>query len=187
MHEEGEPLRPWELLSSEEAEEYVMFKVRRDRCRSPRTGEVHEFDVVDGPDGVTVIALTPDGEVVLVEQYRQGVRECSLETPSGIIDEGEAPEAAALRELQEETGYEAEEVRIIGRLNLNPSWETTRVHVAVASGARRTREKDQDAGEDTRVRVVPFRELAELVRGGEIDSATVIAALHLHRLEGGGA
>jgi ADP-ribose pyrophosphatase len=184
MGTSGSP-QPWELQSSEHLQDYDVYRVRRDRVRSPRDGSLHDFHVVDAPDGVTVLALTPEHELVLVEQYRHGIRQLSLETPSGILEEGEDPLDAALRELEEETGFRAEEPRSLGTLDLNPSWETTRVHVVLATGARRA--GDEDPGEDTRVRCVATDEVRERVREGAIRSATVVAALHLFWAAGGGA
>lgn len=178
MGKSGSP-KAWELQSSEHLQDCDIYRVRRDRVRSPRDGSLHDFHVVDAPDGVTVLALTPDQELVLVEQYRHGTRQLSLETPSGILEEGEDPLDAALRELEEETGFRAGEPRSLGVLDLNPSWETTRVHVVLATGARHAGDKNQDPGEDTRVRCLPVAQVREGVREGAIRSATVVAALHL--------
>ena len=170
---------PWEIESSELLHEYDVYGVRRDRARSPRTGEVHDFHVVAAPDGVVVLALTREEELVLVEQYRHGTREVSLELPAGIVDDDEDPCAAAGRELREETGYVGGEGRRLGTLDLNPSWETTRVHVVVVHDAARVREREQDAGEDIRVRTLPVGAALEEVREGRIRSAVAVAALHL--------
>jgi ADP-ribose pyrophosphatase len=134
-----------------------------------------------------VVALTPGDELVLVEQFRHPLGRVTLETPAGVVDEGEAPVAAGLRELREETGYEADDARYLGCVAVNPSWQTTRLHVVVARCARASAEKEEDETEDTRVRLVPLSQARALVADGTIDSATAVAALALHAWERDGA
>jgi ADP-ribose pyrophosphatase len=181
MAADGSP-EPWERLSTRRVARYSIFDVRHDRVRSPRDHTEHDFHVAESPDGVTVLAFTPEGEIVLVEQFRAARRHVTLETPSGLLDEGEDPLAAGLRELREETGYVPASARIIGTMTLNPSWQTARVTVVLAEGAEPVAEKELDAGEDTRVRTVPYERLHELIREGALHAAVPLAALHL--LEG---
>lgn len=181
--ESGTP-RPWERERSEQVVEYAMFGVRRDRVRSPRNGSVHDFEIATSPEGVAVVALTPGGELVMVEQFRHGVRRATLEVPSGVMDDGEEPVRAALRELREETGFQGDGAELLGTLSLNPSWQTTRVHVVAVRGVERSAPREQDRGEDIRVRLLPREEAERRVREGEIDSAVVVAALALARARG---
>ncbi|HEU4562405.1 MAG TPA: NUDIX hydrolase [Longimicrobium sp.] len=179
MAEDGEQGRvePWERLSTRCVAEYEMFKVREDRSRSPEDGEEQTFHVAESPGGVVVLALTDDGRLVMVEQYRHGTRKVTLELPAGVVDEGEEPEKAAARELREETGYEGDDAEIIGRIDLNPSWQHTLVPVALVRGARRTGDKDLDEAEDTCVRLVTPGDLRRRILSGEVQTGTTIAAL----------
>lgn len=176
--DEGAPA-PWELLSSEQLADYEMFRVRCDRARSPRNGVEQGFGIVESPEGVTLVVTTAAGELVLVEQYRHPLRSVTLETPSGVVEEGEPPLEAALRELREETGYGGGDATHVGTLVLNPSWQTTRVHVVVVRGAQLRAETDPDEAEDLRVRLVPADSVARRVAAGEITSCVAVAALAL--------
>lgn len=180
----------WEEISSEHQADYEIFRVRRERLRSPRDGSVHTFYMLNSDDGVTVIAITPDDELVMVEQVRHPIRAVTLETPSGFVDEGEDPVAAGERELREETGYRGSEAELIGTLMVNPSWQNTRVSVVLIRNATRDEEKDLDSGEDTRVRLIPLEKVRTMLLDGEIVASTIVAALglfQLHRERGSGA
>jgi 8-oxo-dGTP pyrophosphatase MutT (NUDIX family) len=182
---DGQP-QPWERLSSREVAEYEMFRVREDRSRSPKDGKAHTVHVAESPGGVAVLAVTDDGRLVMVEQFRHGTRALSLELPSGVVDEGEEPAEAARRELREETGFEGGEARVLGCFELNPSWQKTAVHAVLVPGARREGEQEEDEGEDIRVRLLSVDEVRRRVAAGEIDAAVTLCALALWEWKDGG-
>lgn len=181
---DGRP-RPWERTASREIAEYEMFRLREDRSRSPKDGEEHTFHIATSPPGVAVVAVTDDGQLVMVEQFRHGTRRLSLEVPCGMAEDGEAPEEAARRELREETGFEGGEPRVLGCFELNPSWQRAAVHAVLIAGVRRAGERDEDEGEDIRVRLVPAGEVRRRVLAGEVDAGPTLVALALWEWRGG--
>ena len=95
-------LTPWPLKESRSAGDYKIFKVRSDRRTSPRTSKEHEFFVIESVDWCNIIALTPDDQLVMVEQYRQGTNLIELELPGGMIDPGEVPLETAARDYDQD-------------------------------------------------------------------------------------
>jgi 8-oxo-dGTP pyrophosphatase MutT (NUDIX family) len=174
--------RPWTTLANEAIQDCRVFSVRRVRARSPRTGDEHDFYAIDASDWVNVVAITPDGCVVMVRQYRHGAERITLETPGGMVDPGETPAQAAARELLEETGYAADELVPLGGVNPNPALFSNRLHGFLARGAHRVSEVRNESTEETHVELVPLAELREAVRAGRVDHALVIAVAYLYEL-----
>lgn len=169
----------WRRSESEQVADCRVFRVRRDLSEDPRRGGRHDFYVIEAPDWINVIPLTEAGEVVLIEQYRHGSGEVSLEIPGGMVDEGEPPLEAARHELLEETGYEAGEMVELGRTRPNPALQNNWIHSYAALGAVRRGEPANDGTEHTVVRLVPLAEVPRLVAGGAITHSLVVTAFHL--------
>lgn len=175
----------WKKLATRLIGNYRVFQLREDQSLSPRTGRTHTFYVLEAADWVNVVALTPAGQVVLIRQYRHGTEEVTLEIPGGMVDEGEAPSAAAARELLEETGYEAEEIIPIGVVTPNPAILNNHCHTFLARNARPVRPPQFDGSEDIAFELTPMENVPELIGSGRISHALVIAAFYHYRLISG--
>lgn len=172
-------VKDWEKLNSEEIANYRIFKMRRDVRRSPRTGAAHSFFVLESPDWVNVVALTPENQVVMIHQFRHGTERVTLEIPGGMVDPHENDPAEAIRrELLEETGYAAEEIIHIGTVDPNPAFLDNRCYTYLALNARWQQAPAFDGAEDIAVELVPIEEIAGMVGNGRITHALVVAAFY---------
>jgi 8-oxo-dGTP pyrophosphatase MutT (NUDIX family) len=169
-------------VGRERLQDCRVFRVERALTRSPHTASAHPFYRIEADAWVNVVATTPQGELVMVRQWRHGASKLTLEIPGGLIDPGEPPEVAAARELLEETGYRAPALRPLGDVNPNPAIFGNRVFTYLAENCERVSEIQNGPLEETWVELVPERELSERLRAGDVDHALVIAALHWWRL-----
>ena len=171
------PPRPWTTLASRTLVDRWWMTLRVDRVQIPDGPVLDEYHVAEYPDWACVLALTDDGQAVLVEQYRYGIDRVILELPAGALDAGEDPATAARRELLEETGYRARQWDALGRLAVEPGRHTNYGHLFVARGCERVAAPALDAAEDLRLRVVPAHTLPALVEAGEIAHGVHAAAV----------
>jgi len=148
----------WTFEESTYGEDLRMFKVRRD---SFRQGDLHFVaSVLEAHDSANVVALTDNLEVVMVDIFRFGSRDRSLEIPGGMVDAGEEPLHAAQRELLEETGYVASEWSYLGYCYSNPVFMDSKVHHFVAFQARPAASATPEMAEDIQIQLVPVNQLA---------------------------
>jgi len=168
----------WRRERSEQVADCRVFKVRRDLSVDPRGLGEHDFYVIEAPDWINIIPITKAGEVVLIELYRHGTEEVSLEIPGGMVDPGEQPHETAARELLEETGYEAREVELLGRTRPNPAIQDNWIHTFLAHDVEHRCEPSNAGTEQTRVRLVPLEQIPALIAGGEITHSLVVVGFH---------
>jgi ADP-ribose pyrophosphatase len=169
----------WERLRSERLFETPYFVLRSDRLRLPDGAIKDPYYVVERPDAAIIFPLTKEGEVVLVRQYRPPLERMELGLPAGLVEEGEKPEAAARRELLEETGYSGGEWDLLGSLASSPSLKDNWAYLFLARGVEETSVPDPDEHELVEVVKVPVEKLLDLIRGGEIVSSSGVAAVML--------
>jgi 8-oxo-dGTP pyrophosphatase MutT (NUDIX family) len=176
----------WRVISQEPAHDYRIFETRWVNAAHPATGAVRRFVVLDSTDWVNVIALTRDDRVVLIRQFRVGAAEVMVEIPGGMVDPGEDPRDAAARELREETGYVARELRALGVVRPNPAILGNRLHTYLALDAEPVEAPTPDDGEVMSIETRDLTEVTQMLRDGTIDHALVINAFtHLMLATGG--
>ncbi|MGA2240924.1 MAG: NUDIX hydrolase [Verrucomicrobiota bacterium] len=171
--------KPWKKVRSTSIGDFRIFKLRSDVEISPRTGKEHDFYVLDSVGWVNVIAVTPDQKLVMVEQYRHGSNTVELEIPGGMMDAGETdPVATAVRELREETGYEGENARLLGKIWSNPAILSNRTFTVLIENCRLKHSVKWDYSEDLVTRLVPVEEIPKLVAAEKIGHSLVVVALY---------
>lgn len=176
---EPRALHTWERLAAEIVYRCRIFALRKDRSRFSRDDREHEFHVIESPDWVNIVPITPDENVVLVRQFRHGVRAPTLEIPGGMVDAADAsPLVAARREMVEESGYDAERIEPLGAIHPNPAIQANRCHTFVAWDVTRRYAPSFDSTEETEVVLVPLARIPDLIRAGEISHALVVVAFH---------
>ena len=160
--------------------DHPWYKVRRDEVLLPDGHRMDDYFVRVGPEVVLVFPVTTEGEVVLVRQYKHGAREVVLELPGGFFDpKEEEPAAAALRELQEETGYVSEKINLLQTVMDNPTKDTHHLHLFLAQEARLLTDQNLDVSEEIEVVRVPLKEIKEQVLQRKIKVSGSLALIFL--------
>lgn len=166
------PVKPWKVLETS----YFRPRFRIDKCELGN-GNLLDATIFEFRSWANIMALTRDGEVVLIRQYRHGVRDVLWEFPGGVVEDEEGPLEGAKRELLEETGYTAPEWIEVAHLYPNPALQTNTLYGYLALGAERVGEQFLDAGEDIDVHLVPLDELVGMAKRGDFPHALMTAVL----------
>jgi ADP-ribose pyrophosphatase len=153
------------------------FTVRHDQI-TLSNGRAVELEVIDHHDAVVIVALNGEGDVLMVRQYRAPLRRTLLELPAGTIEPGEEPLACAQRELREETGFAADELRPLGDFWTTPGFCTERMFIFLATGLRPD-PLPADDDEQIQLERLPIAQALAMARTGQIPDAKTIASLYL--------
>lgn len=169
----------WKTLRIEKMLDTPIFTVSG-VYREEAEGKTGRFVRLDSPDWVTVIPVvsTPSGELrmKMVRQYRQGSGKISLEFPAGMVDAGETPEAAAIRELREETGLLAGRLELIGALNPNPAFMHNTTWTFLARELSGDGRQSLDPHENIVLEEYSERDVARMMGKDPMDNAIMVQA-----------
>lgn len=171
----------WTVLNSEYLFDEPWLTVRKDQCLLPNGTIMPAYYTLEYPAWVSAFAMTREGQVILVKQYRHGLGVISTELPGGVVDAGESLEAAVTRELREETGYVFDSLEPLGKLSANPATTNNYMHMFLARGGVKVGEQQLDATEDVTVHLCSVEELKNMIRENSIvqalHAATIFYAL----------
>lgn len=175
----------WPTVFAHPVEDFGVFRVQKIERRSPRTDQVGVYKVLRIASWVNVVALTPQREVLLVEQFRHGIDDLTLEIPGGVLEPGEDAAVGAARELREETGFAGDPPILLGEVFPNPAIQDNRCYTYLVENAREVGELELDPGEHIEVHRVPLPEITGYLRSGRIRHSLVVAAFHWLALRNG--
>jgi len=167
----------WPEVSRETVGDYRIFTVGRSVAQSPADGQPRAFHRIQSQNWTQIVPITADGHVVMIRQYRHGAQRSTLEIPGGLVDPGEDPAEAALRECLEETGFRARHAESLGVVNPNPALFANTLHGYFATGVEREGAVKNTGTEITEPVLVPLSDLPRMLVSGEIDHALVAQTL----------
>jgi ADP-ribose pyrophosphatase len=168
----------WDRRDGQKVYDATIFEVHRELYDFRGRPAGHPFHVLRCKDWVNTVPVTPDGGVVLIRQYRHGIREDCLEIPGGVMDSSDLhPEEAAIRELFEETGYRGGKPISLGSVTSNPAILSNRTHSYCVPDVVLTGAQELDEHEAIEVEIRPKSDILALIRSGEIHHALSVVAL----------
>ena len=164
-------------LNREKQYQGHVFDVAKVHIRLP-DGRERDYDLVEHGDSVTILPVDKNGDILFVSQHRLGSGGTLLELPAGVLDPGESPLTSARRELREETGQDARELKQLGGFYLAPGYTDEYMTVFLATGLNDA-PLDADEDEFLQIKTISIKEAYQKTRNGELQDGKTIAALLL--------
>jgi ADP-ribose pyrophosphatase len=164
-------------LSTERVYAGRLLKIDRDRVELPNGGTT-DLEMVRHPGAAAVVPFVSDNEILLVRQFRYAAKGFIYEVPAGTLQQGEAPEACAAREIQEEVGHKAGRFEHLASIYTTPGFTDEVIHLYIGRDLTPV-PQNLDHDEVLTVERVRFKEAIDMIRDGRLVDAKSICALLL--------
>ncbi len=175
----------WIIGSKEPIESNRLFTATRARVRNPRNGMEREFIRLEMDPWVNTLALTPQQEILLVRQFRFGSQRLEWEVPGGVVEAGEDPVAAGIRELREECGFAGDSARILTTIYPNPAIQNNQLTIVLVENAVQVAEQQLDPMEDIEVGRMKMDEIIAMIKSGALHHSLTHTAIFHYLLQTG--
>lgn len=176
----------WETLDVTPLADLKIFTAKAVRRKHPKRNAVGTFYVLDSAEWVNIIPLTADKHVVMIRQYRHGTGAITLEVPGGLVEHGEDPREAGMRECREETGYAASESALLLGINEpNPAFMNNQCYSYLWQDCKPAQAQAFDEFEDIEVELVPLGAIPRLIADGTIKHSLTLTAFFYYTLRFG--
>ncbi len=168
----------WKTRSTKYILQDKWISLRADSCIMPDGKIIEPYYVLEYPDWINIVPLTPDNEVIFTKQYRHGIKQTILEIPCGAIEPSDrSPADAAKRELLEETGYSSDDLIELCKLSPNPANHTNTTHCFLARNAIKNSKQALDPTEQIEIQKIPLPEVMSLLKSNQIPQTLHVSAL----------
>lgn len=168
-----------DLLEKKISEKYIYrgktISLKVEEVELPN-GKIVARDIVEHPGAVAIVPITKDNQIILVEQFRKPVNRVVLEIPAGKFKGGESPKECGMRELEEETGFKAEKLELLGEMVMSPGYSNQIVYMFRAEGLSKGH-TNFDEDEFINFKTYSLDEIREMIKDGRIVDAKTIAAI----------
>ena len=138
-------------------------------------------EVAEHPGGAVVVPVTSDGKIVMVAQHRFPVNQVLLELPAGKLSKGEDPLLCAVRELEEETGYKSDNVKLLGSIYTTPGYSTEKLWIYLAKDLKPGDHNREEGEFGMQVFEYSIEEVEKKINSGEIVDGKTICGIYLAR------
>jgi len=175
-------IKKWEEKEENHICSGALFNYFTKRRISPDGKKEGQFDILECSPWINIFALNKESEVILVEQYRHGIDDVTLEIPGGGVNRGESFLEGAKRELLEETGYSSSDWVKLGELQANPAFMTNTCTTFLALNCEKTQKQNLDPMEEIEVKLLSLKDFEKKMKNGEVAHSLVVSAYALYTL-----
>lgn len=172
--------KKWKTLNSQIVFDSPWCRLRKDSVKLPSGAVMNDYFISELPSVVSVVAITPSQEIIMVQQYRYGIKKTLLELPAGTYNSvKEQPQDAIKRELLEETGYTSKKIVSLGTLYEYPTKDSHSISVYLANDVEKIQDPHLEETEDIEIVMVPIKNISQMIKDNEIQVSGTISAISM--------